>query len=71
MQRGSAKKSGEVGDSRVESSCVGLCWLLRLSVPKMTGADYLGHPLVNEVLQVASCVNLYFKLPGGNNQSYT
>ena len=48
-----------------------VCWLLRLSVPKMTGAGHVEHLLAHEVTQVATCVYLYFKLPSGDKGKCT
>ncbi len=52
-------------------SCADLCWLLRLSVRKMTGVLYLEHPLAHKGSHVAPSVNHYFKLPGGNKWKCT
>jgi hypothetical protein len=50
---------GQIQDGRYQT--LDLCWLLRLSIRKMTGALYSEHPLALKGSHVASSVNLYFK----------
>ena len=37
----------------------------------MMDALYLEHPLAHKGSHVATCVNLYFKLPGGDKWKFT